>query len=61
MPDSEVIDVELSVEDAFKLVMSAGLVTPDDLVDGAPVQAIGTATHPAGAEAPLSRFPRSDP
>ena len=31
VPDSEVIDVDLSVEDAFKLVMSAGLVSPDEL------------------------------
>jgi uncharacterized membrane protein len=62
VPDTEVIDIELSVEDAFKLVMSAGLVSPEDLIDGAePVQAIGTATLPTGAEAPLSRFPRSDP
>jgi uncharacterized membrane protein len=30
VPDSEVIDVDLSVEDAFKLVMSAGLVSPGD-------------------------------
>jgi uncharacterized membrane protein len=31
VPDSEVVDVDLSVEDAFKLVMSAGLVSPDEL------------------------------
>ena len=31
VPDSDVIDVDLSVEDAFKLVMSAGLVSPDEL------------------------------
>jgi uncharacterized membrane protein len=29
VPEEDVIDVDLSVEDAFKLVMSAGLVTPD--------------------------------
>ena len=29
VPEEEVVDVDLSVEDAFKLVMSAGLVTPD--------------------------------
>jgi uncharacterized membrane protein len=28
VPEDELIDVDLSVEDAFKLVMSAGLVTP---------------------------------
>lgn len=30
VPEEEVIDIDLSVEDAFKLVMSAGLVTPDE-------------------------------
>jgi uncharacterized membrane protein len=30
VPEDEVYDTDLSVEDAFKLVMSAGLVTPDD-------------------------------
>ncbi len=30
VPDDEVIDVALTVEDAFKLVMSAGLVSPED-------------------------------
>jgi uncharacterized membrane protein len=29
VPEDEVLDTHLSVEDAFKLVMSAGLVTPD--------------------------------
>ncbi len=29
VPEEEVLDVDLSVEDAFKLVMSAGLVAPD--------------------------------
>jgi uncharacterized membrane protein len=31
VPDSELIEIDLSVEDAFKLVMSAGLVSPDSL------------------------------
>jgi len=31
VPDSDVTDIALSVEDAFKLVMSAGLVSPDEL------------------------------
>jgi len=31
VPDSDVINIDLSVEDAFKLVMSAGLVSPDAL------------------------------
>ena len=39
IPDGDLIDVALSVEDAFKLVMSAGLVTPEtvpraDATDG---------------------------
>jgi uncharacterized membrane protein len=29
VPEADIQDVELSVEDAFKVVMSAGLVTPD--------------------------------
>jgi uncharacterized membrane protein len=28
VPEEEIIEVSISVEDAFKLVMSAGLVTP---------------------------------
>ena len=31
VPEHEVVDVDLSVEDAFKLVMSAGLVTPESV------------------------------
>ena len=30
VPADEVLDAHMTVEDAFKLVMSAGLVTPDD-------------------------------
>jgi uncharacterized membrane protein len=33
VPEEEVVDTDMSVEDAFKLVMSAGLVVPDS-VDG---------------------------
>lgn len=33
IPTADVIDVDLSVEDAFKVIMSAGLVTPDTLLD----------------------------
>jgi uncharacterized membrane protein len=36
VPDSEVVDVDISVEDAFKLVMSAGLVSPGDLPSADP-------------------------
>jgi uncharacterized membrane protein len=42
VPDDEVIEVSLSVEEAFKLIMSAGLVSPEDLPTqprGAPIQA----------------------
>ena len=31
VPENEILEVDLSVEDAFKLVMSAGLVTPESL------------------------------
>ena len=31
IPEGDLIDVDLSVEDAFKLVMSAGLVTPENV------------------------------
>lgn len=38
--ERELVDVDLSVEDAFKVIMSAGLVTPGDndtvLIDGVP-------------------------
>ncbi len=33
VPESDVLEVDLTVEDAFKVIMSAGLVTPDDSVD----------------------------
>jgi uncharacterized membrane protein len=29
VPEEEILEVNLSVEEAFKLVMSAGLVTPE--------------------------------
>ena len=31
VPEEEIQEVDLTVEEAFKLVMSAGLVTPDEL------------------------------
>ncbi|MFB3118831.1 MAG: DUF502 domain-containing protein [Myxococcota bacterium] len=31
IPEGDLIDVDMSVEDAFKLVMSAGLVTPENV------------------------------
>lgn len=33
VPDDEVTDVDLTVEEAFKLVMSAGLVTPETIAE----------------------------
>ena len=33
VPEDEVIEADLTVEQAFKLVMSAGLVTPDEVPD----------------------------
>ena len=33
VPESEIREVDLTVEDAFKLVMSAGLVTPDSIAE----------------------------
>jgi uncharacterized membrane protein len=42
VPDDEVIEVSLSVEEAFKLIMSAGMVSPEDLptpARGAPLEA----------------------
>ncbi len=34
VPEEEVVDVDLTVEDAFKLVMSAGLVWPESVRNG---------------------------
>jgi uncharacterized membrane protein len=36
VPEEELIDVDLTVEEAFKLVMSAGMVTPDAAESGEP-------------------------
>ncbi len=41
VPEDDLIEVDLTVEEAFKLVMSAGLVYPGDseeTVDGKPIQ-----------------------
>jgi uncharacterized membrane protein len=48
VPEQEVITVDLSVEEGFKLIMSAGLVTPGDVPTGeispvAEVDPVGTA------------------
>ncbi len=52
VPEEEVIDADLTVEDAFKLVMSAGLVSPEDKRTGS--RAVADAPEPAGpvADAP---------
>lgn len=34
VPEEDIINLDLSVEDAFKIVMSAGLVTPEDAANG---------------------------
>jgi uncharacterized membrane protein len=42
VPDDEVVEVALSVEEAFKLIMSAGMVSPEDLptsAGGVPAEA----------------------
>lgn len=48
VPDDEIIEVSLSVEEAFKLIMSAGLVSPEDLT-----------TPPRGSAAPADAVTRS--
>jgi uncharacterized membrane protein len=51
VPEEEILEVALSVEEAFKLVMSAGLVTPDSV----PVsQRDPAALTPAAARVPTS-------
>jgi uncharacterized membrane protein len=36
VPEDEIIETQLTVEEAFKLVMSAGLVTPESMAEAAP-------------------------
>jgi len=45
VPEPEVQDIDLTVEEAFKLVMSAGLVAPED-------EPAGQGLAPAVAVAP---------
>ncbi len=45
VPETEVQDVEITVEEAFKLVMSAGLVAPEDAAAGAVAPAAPVAVH----------------
>ena len=49
IPESEVIEVDISVEDALKLVMSAGLVSPGDEVEETSARGA-----PAGIPVPAS-------
>jgi uncharacterized membrane protein len=35
LPESDLVNIDISVEDAFKIVMSAGLVTPESIAGGA--------------------------
>ncbi len=49
VPEDEVTEANLTVEEAFKLVMSAGLVTPESIA------APSTSTVPAGTPAPQTR------
>jgi uncharacterized membrane protein len=51
VPDDEVMEVSLSVEEAFKLIMSAGMVSPEDL----PTPASGTPTEAEGINPTSSR------
>jgi len=45
VPDDQIIEVDLTVEEAFKLIMSAGLVSPEDLP-----------TRPRGEAAPAENL-----
>jgi uncharacterized membrane protein len=47
VPETEILDVDLTVEEAFKLVMSAGLVAPE-----ASAPEAAAAAPPAGIPAP---------
>ena len=51
VPEPEVRDIDLTVEEAFKLVMSAGLVAPEDEAAGA-VSLAPAAPMPRPAEEP---------
>jgi uncharacterized membrane protein len=53
VPEDEVLDANMTVEDAFKLVMSAGLVTPDGNGTGSRA-AVAAPTEPARDESPKS-------
>ncbi|MEE8475638.1 MAG: DUF502 domain-containing protein [Myxococcota bacterium] len=50
IPEEEVRPVDLTVEEAFKIVMSAGLVTPETLSALEPPQEVATGVDPATEE-----------
>ncbi len=50
VPATDVRPVDLTVEEAFKLVMSAGLVTPDEIPDAAPAPVTAAPVRPLPAE-----------
>ena len=52
VPDDEVIEISLSVEEAFKLIMSAGLVSPEEMPTrpgGAPIEPNATDPSTTGS------------
>jgi uncharacterized membrane protein len=51
VPESDLVEIDMSVEEAFKIIMSAGLVTPSD---GIPPKALGI-RRPASAAPEASR------
>jgi uncharacterized membrane protein len=51
VPSADVVELEITVEEAFKVVMSAGLVTPE---------IPGRVELPAGVAAPADRAPRTE-
>ena len=47
VPEEDIINLDLSVEDAFKIVMSAGLVTPESALSARETPAPGESETPA--------------
>ncbi len=52
VPEEELTDVDFSVEDAFKLIMSAGLVSPDQDANGRPRAVPAETLSPTPAPSP---------
>lgn len=57
VPEAEIIEVSLSVEEAFKLVMSAGLVSPESAAERAAREAAERGGPPAAVPAGESGVP----